>query len=134
MENECLSHGCVVSRKFASIMIWLSWYEMYPVECEVRWLSIKSKYALMVPRISIKIQRNHESDFGCVRLVACFALEFARLKFIYTRRTLRVPSSSFWSKKKRSCDLRLEIANLSITMEDTRGKLNLYSKISINLW
>lgn len=54
--------------------------------------------------------------------------------YICTRRTLRVPSSSFWSKKKRSCDLRLEIANLSITMEDTRAKLNLYSKISINLW
>lgn len=83
---------------------------MYPVECEVRWLSIKSKYALMVPRISIKIQRNHESDFGCVRLVACFALEFARLKFIHMYKAHFTSAFVFILIQKKKI-LRFEVRN-----------------------
>lgn len=143
MLKRHMNMRCIISRKFVRSSGHDMTVDMNVSGREVRWLSIKLKYALMVPRISSKIQRNHESDFGYVRLVACFALEFARLKFIHicTRRTLWVPSVSFDPKKILRFEVR--ICDLLITMEEYIyiyvAKLNLlmdnlYSKISINLW
>lgn len=113
-----MSMRCIISRKFVRSSGHDMTVDMNVSGREVRWLSIKLKYALMVPRMSSKIQRNHESDFGYVRLVACFALEFARLKFIRvcTRRTLRIPSVSFDPKKILRFEVR--ICDLLITMEE----------------